>query len=153
MTAAPARFDLRPARPEDVPCLLELIHALAEFEHLTHLYQNTPERLTASLFGSQAVARALLAWTAADVSNKNQISFNGPKLILARNSHASSPFTVTLTSKVDGRNRTGDITTYSLEAGDVMAFKIDNAEGWQQADGFLYLEASNASVLFAIINL
>ena len=34
-----------------------------------------------------------------------------------------------------------------------MAFKIDNAEGWQQADGFLYLEASNASVLFAIINL
>lgn len=94
-----------------------------------------------------------LAWTAADVANKNQISFNGPKLILARNSHASTPYTVTVTSKADGRNRTGDITTYSLEAGDVMAFKIDNAEGWQQADGFLYLEASNASVLFAIINL
>lgn len=94
-----------------------------------------------------------LTWTAADVSNKNQINFNGPKLILARNSHATTAYTVTLTSKADNRNRTGDVTTYSLEAGDVMAFKIDSAEGWQQSDGYLYLEASNASVLFAIINL
>lgn len=94
-----------------------------------------------------------IAYTAADVANKNQVLFNGPKLILARNSHATMPYTVTLTSKVDSRNRGGDITTYSLEAGDVMAFKIDNAEGWQQSDGYLYFEASNASVLFAVLNL
>lgn len=66
MTPTPARFDLRPARPEDVSCLLELIYALAEYERLTHLYRNTTERLTASLFGPHPVARALLAWTAAD---------------------------------------------------------------------------------------
>lgn len=94
-----------------------------------------------------------LTFTAADVTNKNQVNFNGPKLILARNSDATTPYTVTLTSKVDNRNRTGDVTTYSLEAGDIMAFRIDNAEGWQQSDGYLYLEASNASVLFCVINL
>jgi len=66
MIATPARFVLRPACPEDVSHLLELIHALAEYEHLTHLYQNTPERLTASLFGPQPVAHAMLAWMQAD---------------------------------------------------------------------------------------
>lgn len=94
-----------------------------------------------------------LTWTAADATNKNQISFNGPKLILAKNSHASTAYTVTLTSKTDNRNRTGDVTAYQLEAGDVMAFRIDNAEGWQQSDGYVYLEANNASVQFAVINL
>ncbi len=94
-----------------------------------------------------------VTFTAADATNKNQVLFNGPKLLLAKNSHATTAYTVTLTSKADNRNRTGDVTTYSLEAGDIMAFRIDSAEGWQQADGYLYFEASNASVLFAVINL
>lgn len=58
-----ARFDLRPARPEDVPTLLDLIHGLAEYEHLTHLFRNTPQKLHDSLFGAQPVAHALIAWT------------------------------------------------------------------------------------------
>jgi len=66
MTATTARFVLRPARREDVACLLELIYGLAEYEHLTHLYQNTPERLTESLFGPQPAAHALIAWTKID---------------------------------------------------------------------------------------
>jgi hypothetical protein len=94
-----------------------------------------------------------LVWTAADVANQNQATFNGPKLILARNSHASIDYTVTFTSKVDNRNRAGDITTYNLNFGDTMAFKIDNSEGWLQSDGFIYFGASNASVLFAVLNL
>lgn len=94
-----------------------------------------------------------ITWTAADATNKQQVLFNGPKLILARNSHASTAYTVTLTSKVDSRNRTGDVTAYQVDAGDTMFFKIDNAEGWQQSDGYLYFEANNASVLFAVINL
>lgn len=94
-----------------------------------------------------------IAYVAADVANKNQALFNGPKLLLARNSHATTAYTVTLTSKVDAKNRTGDITTYSVDAGDVMAFRIDNAEGWMQSDGYLYFEGSNASILFAVLNL
>lgn len=94
-----------------------------------------------------------LTMTAADATNKQQVLFNGPKLILAQNTHASTAYTVTFTSKGDNRNRTGDVTSYQLEAGDIIAFKIDNAEGWQQADGYLYFEANNAAVKFAVINL
>jgi GNAT superfamily N-acetyltransferase len=63
MNASSARFELRPACPEDIPCLLELIRGLADYEHLAHLYENTPERLATSLFGHTPAAHALLAWT------------------------------------------------------------------------------------------
>jgi ribosomal protein S18 acetylase RimI-like enzyme len=63
MTAQqPYQFELRPARAEDIPVLLELIHGLAEFERLTHLFANTHERLHQALFGEHPAAEALLAW-------------------------------------------------------------------------------------------
>lgn len=62
MTTSPARFDLRRALPEDVPHLLKLIHGLAEYEHLTHLYECTAERLHAGLFGESPTAQAVIAW-------------------------------------------------------------------------------------------
>ena len=61
-----ARFTIRPARIDDVQVLLELIYGLAEYERLTHLFENTPERLGEALFGERPVAEALLAWTAAE---------------------------------------------------------------------------------------
>jgi len=61
-----ASFDIRPVREPDIPQLLGLIHELAEFEHLTHLYENTPQRMQAALFGPQPAVEALLAWPAAD---------------------------------------------------------------------------------------
>jgi len=94
-----------------------------------------------------------ITWTAADPTNFNQFTFNGSFLILARNSHATNAYTVTLTSVADSKKRTGDITTYSLEAGDTMMFLVNNIEGWKQSDNFFYLTGSNASVLFAIIRL
>lgn len=54
-------FDIRPAQPQDVPALLELIRGLAEYEHLTHLFQCTEERLHEALFGATPSAEALLA--------------------------------------------------------------------------------------------
>jgi len=59
------RFALRPATSADVPQLLELIHDLAEYERLTHLFECTPERLREALFGSQPSAGALVAWACA----------------------------------------------------------------------------------------
>jgi GNAT superfamily N-acetyltransferase len=59
-------YDIRPVREQDVAQLLALIHELAEFEHLTHLYENTPQRMHAALFGPQASAEALLVWPAGD---------------------------------------------------------------------------------------
>ncbi len=54
-------FSLRPAAPEDVPALLRLVRALAEYERLLHEVRATEADLEAALFGTPARAWALLA--------------------------------------------------------------------------------------------
>lgn len=93
-----------------------------------------------------------IALTAADTVNNNQILLDGPMLVIALNSGVSAR-TVTLTSTADRKNRTGDISAYSIGAGEVACFKIDNDEGWKQSDGFLYLTANNAEVKLGAIRL
>ena len=93
-----------------------------------------------------------IVMTAADVANGNQFVLDGSVLLLIQNSGAS-PFTVTLTSIADPQNRTGDVTAYSLAAGDISAFKLDQVAGWRQSDGNFYLSASNAGIKFGIIRL
>ncbi len=95
-----------------------------------------------------------LTWQAADPTNLNQFALGqGKYIILARNVHATTGYTVTFTSSVDERKRTGDITTYALAAGKVMAFLVDQQAGWIQSDGMFYLTGSNASVEFCILRL
>lgn len=95
-----------------------------------------------------------LAWQAADTTNQNYFPLGtGKYLILARNVHATTPYTITLTSSVDERKRTGNISTYSLAAGKVAAFMVDQQVGWIQSDGGFYLEGSNASIEFCILRL
>ncbi len=53
-------YTLRPAEPRDVAAICGLIGELAEFEHLTHLMQATPEALHPHLFGAKPVAEALV---------------------------------------------------------------------------------------------
>ena len=93
-----------------------------------------------------------ITMTAADVANGNQFVPTGNELVIAHNSGAS-PYTVTITSVAAGNNRTGDIATYSLAAGDYAVFGPFRREGWLQSDGYIYLSASNASVTFGIITL
>jgi hypothetical protein len=101
----------------------------------------------------QPAANALdVTFTAADVANKNQFSASGDDLILVWNTDGANPYTFTVTSVVDDKNRTGDITTYSLAAGEVGAFRVRN-DGWRQTDGKIYLEGSNAAIKFAVIAL
>ena len=101
-------------------------------------------------FGSGTAAATM---TAADASNNNLAPFpgNGALILVAQNTHASTPYTITVTSAADEFGRTGDITTYSLAAGDIVPLLIP-ANGWKQSDGNLYFQASNASVKFAIYN-
>jgi len=51
---------LRPAEPRDLPAIVGLIAELAEFEHLSHLLNVTPEKLGPHLFGDRPVAEALV---------------------------------------------------------------------------------------------
>jgi len=52
---------VNPATPSDVPLLLEMIRELAGFEQLAHELEVTEDLLQAALFGSNPVARALVA--------------------------------------------------------------------------------------------
>jgi GNAT superfamily N-acetyltransferase len=54
--------DIRPAAPEDVPHLLALVRALAEYEHLTHLVTADEAALREELFGQRPVIEALIGW-------------------------------------------------------------------------------------------
>jgi hypothetical protein len=91
-----------------------------------------------------------LTFTAADVANKNQFAGAGDDLLLAWNSGVSA-YTTTFTS-VAINGRTGDVTTYSIDAGEIAAFRFKDI-GWKQSDGKIYVEASNAAVKFAVIAL
>ena len=52
---------VRAARAQDVPRLLELFGALADYEHLRDELQATGEQLREALFGERPVAEALIA--------------------------------------------------------------------------------------------
>ena len=52
---------IRTAAPSDVPVILELIRALAEYERLAHACVATEERLAETLFGARPYAEAIVA--------------------------------------------------------------------------------------------
>jgi GNAT superfamily N-acetyltransferase len=54
-------FELRPALAQDVPAIVGLITELADFEHLTHLVEVTPDSLHPHLFGDTPVAESWVA--------------------------------------------------------------------------------------------
>lgn len=56
----PPSFHLRCAEPADLPEIARLIHALAEFEKLSHLVETTPDSLMPHLFGAKPVAEAVV---------------------------------------------------------------------------------------------
>lgn len=96
-----------------------------------------------------AAGAADITWQAADVANKNQLLLGQGKYILhARNVHATTAFTITLTSVADERRRIGDVSGYSIAAGKQAAFLLDSQVGWAQSDGQFYFEASGASIEF-----
>ncbi len=56
------RFEIRPARVEDVPIILELIRDLATYERAPHEVTATDEQLVDVLFGERPAADVLLAF-------------------------------------------------------------------------------------------
>ena len=60
----PSDFNIRPARVEDVPIILELIRDLATYERAPDEVVATKEQLVDVLFGERPVAEVLLAFEA-----------------------------------------------------------------------------------------
>jgi len=56
-----SNLQIVPATEREIPVILELIRALAEYEKLAHLVTATEARLRETLFGSKPAAEVLLA--------------------------------------------------------------------------------------------
>jgi len=104
--------------------------------------------------GAYGANLADMVMTAAEASLKNQYVCSGNDIVIAHNTNAGSTArTVTVTSSADPYGRTGDITAYSIGAGEFAIFGPFKTTGWIQADGKVYLEASNAEVKFGVVTL
>ena len=66
-------FQLRAARPADVPAIAGLVAELAAFEHLSHLLQLTPETLAPHLFGERPVVEAVVAELGSDLGGSGRL--------------------------------------------------------------------------------
>lgn len=90
--------------------------------------------------------------TAADATNDNQFVLDGPCIIIAHNTGVAAR-TITLTSVADEKNRTGDITAYSIGPSEYMAFYVSATGGWKQSTGYMYLDAEHAEVKIGVLKL
>jgi hypothetical protein len=110
------------------------------------------KKQTLGQFGTYGADLADLPMTAADVANKNQFVFRPGDIVIAHNTGAS-PYTVTITSIASTRNnRSGDIGPYTMQAGEYAVIgPFSDQDGFLQSDGYIYLEASNASVKFGVV--
>lgn len=94
-----------------------------------------------------------ITFTAANATDKEQFVMSGNDLLLAWNTGAGAR-TVTLTSSADPNNRrTGDITTYSIGAGEIAVFGPFKKDGWVQSGNYMFIEAAHAEVKWAVITL
>ena len=98
------------------------------------------------------VNSADIVWTAsgADFADGAKFTLTGREVLLIRNDNAGAQ-TVTITSVIDDKNRTGDITAYSIGIGEYAVMPPFSPEGWMQTDGCLYFAASAADLYFAVL--
>ena len=92
------------------------------------------------------------AFTAADAANGNDFTATGFNLLLAKNTGAGAR-TVTFFSVTDQYNRTGDVTAYSIGAGEIAVFYFGPAPGWSQSTGKINVTAEHAEVELAVLDM
>ena len=83
------------------------------------------------------------------------IAATGREIIVAWNSHAVTAYSFTVTSVADEKNRTADITTYNLDAGEFafLGVGLTNQVGWKNGSGLIAVTVSNAAVKWAVVRL
>lgn len=106
-------------------------------------------------FDAIAANGADFTLAAADVANGNKFTCTGREILIAQNTDGVNPYTVTITSVADEKNRTGSISAYSLAAGEFAVFGVGltNSKGWQQTDGTILVSGENVAVKFAVLRL
>jgi GNAT superfamily N-acetyltransferase len=67
-TAEMSELRIAAALPADVPCILDMIRGLAEYERLSHICVATAADIHAALFGERPTAEVVLAWEGSAVA-------------------------------------------------------------------------------------
>lgn len=93
-------------------------------------------------------------YSASDNTNGNYFVGTGRELVLVRNT-AGGAGTITFTSVADSSNkfRKGDITTYSVGAGEFAMYWFGALPGWNQGSNQIYIDTSAATVTIAVIRI
>lgn len=91
-----------------------------------------------------------LPGAAADDSLFNYCLLTGKEMLYVENTDVGAQ-TITIYSVDDILGRSEDITTESIAAGAVHIFGPFPQDGWMQADGFLYFDASDPLVKITVI--
>lgn len=107
--------------------------------------------------GAFAVAGAAPTVQAADVGNMNSFVLTGNEVVLAVNTDTAT-HTVTVSSMPDQEGRVADITADVVPAavGGKSGFRVYQRfplNGYEQADGNLYLQSNSALVFFIVLQL
>ena len=108
----------------------------------TNINATTP---AAILSGAPSANALDVSFTAIDNANGNKTAHNGQLMLIFYNSDVSSG-TFTITTVADSLGRTGDITTYSLGAGEYAIVGPIPTQGYAQTDGYLYYTGSAATM-------
>lgn len=94
----------------------------------------------------------LITFTAADVANGNHSDWpnaSSELVLVARNVHAVTAYTVSITSVADATTgRTGNVTALSIAAGAQVHFPLSML-GWKNTSSQVVYSGSNASIQFA----
>ncbi len=94
----------------------------------------------------------VVTWVAADTGNGNRFLSTGKEILLAKNTDSGS-HTFTVTSKANTKGRTGDMSAIAVAAGVERATQIFPQDGWKQTDGYIYVDASDATMYFAVLRI
>jgi hypothetical protein len=95
-----------------------------------------------------------IAFTPAGASCADGAEFpvTGKEIVIVHNGAVGAK-TLTVTSYADPFSRTGDVTTYSLGAGEYMMLPQFQPQGWANPSGNLHMVASDTAVEFIVLKL
>lgn len=119
--------------------------------YITSANQLTLQTVQGPYPGTVSAGELDFSWTAGSIVSTT-FSCTGNELLLVHNTSVSAA-TFTLNSVADEYGRTGDISEYSLAAGDYAAFKITNTVGWRNSSGIATMSVSDASVEVALLDI
>lgn len=105
-------------------------------------------------FDTIAAGGADFTFGAGDASNGNTFACTGRELLLLSNESGGAA-TVTITSVDDEKNRSEDITNYSMADGDFAVFGVGltNSKGWRSSSGTIRITVSDADLKVAVLRL